>query len=166
MALGVDESVFEPPANEEDRQKAVQRSGAIALRGNAGLRRISDAAATTYGVPISGVTIIDRERQIYLARKGIEVWESLRGESFCAVAIHRPGEALIVPDTLADARFARRPGVRSAPFLRFYAGVPILDKGGYALGALCIADTAPRTTTLDPTELMMLAREVERIIAR
>ena len=166
MAFGVDESFFEPPANEADRQKAVQRSGAIAFQGNAGLRRISDAAATSYGVPISAVTIIDRERQVFLARNGVEAWESTRGGSFCAVAIHRPGEALIVPDALADKRFALHPGVRSAPFLRFYAGVPILDKGGYPLGALCIADTAPRTARLDPTELMMLARQVERIIAR
>ena len=166
MAFGVEGSFFEPPANEEERQKAVERSGAVAMRGNGELRRVSDAAATIYGVPISAVTIIDRERQIFLARNGMEAWETTRGASFCAVAIHRPGEALIVADALADKRFVSHPGVRSAPYLRFYAGVPILDRGGYALGALCIGDTAPYTGKLDPTELMMLAREVERIVAR
>lgn len=52
--------------------------------------------------------------------------------------------------------------MQAEPFLRFYAGVPVLDGNGHALGALCVADSTPRTTPFDPTLLTIMAREAER----
>lgn len=85
-------------------------------------------------------------------------------ESFCAVTIQRPGEPLIVQDAKADPRFATLRTVTGQPFVRFYAGISIIDRNGYALDALCIADRTPREAYFDPTELLIRARQIERLI--
>jgi class 3 adenylate cyclase len=65
----------------------------------------------------------------------------------------------VVPDTHADDRFRAMPFIATEPFLRFYAGMPLIDSGGRALGTLCIMDLAPR-------ELSFEAAEAVRRIAR
>jgi GAF domain-containing protein len=112
------------------------------------------------------ISVIDRNRQWFAARHGTDAVETPRELAFCAHAIHRPGEALVIPDTCRDQRFAAHPMVQGEPHVRFYAGMPLVDRNGYALGALCVADSLPRTGVLDLYELKMLAREAERLVAR
>lgn len=48
---------------------------------------------------------------------------------FCALQV--------VPDTLCDTRLRDNPLVRGEPYLRFYAGCPLLaTEGGQRLGSL------------------------------
>ena len=147
---------------ERKRQGAVDQSGALGLQGDPELKRIVDLAAHHYHTPFAALSIIDRRAQVLLAQRGLPVSETERESAFCAVAIHHPGEALVVPDAREDPRFADYATVLAAPFLRFYAGVPVLDGTGHALGALCVADTAPRTEPFDPALLEIMAREAER----
>jgi GAF domain-containing protein len=154
------------PANEAERQKAVDRSGILMRPGDAELQRIVEQAAQRFAAPIAAITIIDRARQWVAARHGIDVAETTRDVSFCAHALHRPAEMLVVPDTKADRRFAMHPFVIDEPGIRFYAGAPLLSRNGYALGALCIVDRAPRGRNLDLFELSVLAREAEALINR
>jgi GAF domain-containing protein len=153
------------PANEIARQAAVERSGVLRMRGNSELQRIVDNAAARYKAMIAAITIIDRDRQWFAARVGVEADETTRDVSFCAHAIHRPGEPLVVPNATRDLRFSSNPMVRFTPHVRFYAGMPIVDRAGYPLGALCVVDSKPREGT-DVLDLMLLAREAERVIAR
>jgi GAF domain-containing protein len=154
------------PANEDDRQAAVERSGILQRRGDKKLQRIVDEAAEFFRAPIAAISVIDRDRQWFVARNGLEAEETPRAISFCAHAIHRPGEPLIVPDARQDARFVGNPLVMFAPHIRFYAGVPLTDRQGYPLGALCIIDQKPRDATPDMFELALRAREAEWLIAR
>jgi GAF domain-containing protein len=154
------------PANEELRQQAVDRSGVLKRRRDPALQRVVDEAAKIFGTPMAAVTIIDRDRQWLAARVGVEAEETPRAVSFCAHAIHRPGEPMVVPDARRDQRFAGNPLVMFAPHIRFYAGVPLVDRQGYPLGALCIIDSKPREEPPNLFELSLLAREAERLIAR
>jgi GAF domain-containing protein len=149
---------------ERKRQGAVDQSGALGLRGHPELKRIVDLSAAHYGTRFAAVSIIYKRTQILLAEYGLHTAETDRETAFCAVTIQRPGQPLIVPDAHDDPRFAGYPTVQSEPFLRFYAGVPVLDGSGTALGALCVADTSPRTTPFDPALLTIMAREAERHI--
>jgi GAF domain-containing protein len=121
-------------------------------------------AAARFRTFYAALSIITGQREIRVCSVGTEVDEIPRDQAFCAVTIQRPGEALIVPDALRDPRFAGFPSVTGSPFIRFYAGYPIVDRCGYALGALCVADRVPRSEPLDPTDLMIRAREVERLL--
>ena len=153
------------PENEEQRQCAVERSR-VGHRGKkAGLQRLVDEAAKLFHTPIAAVTIVDRDRQWFAVSTGLDVQQTPRDISFCAHAIHRPGEPLIVTDARRDPRFADNPLVKFAPHIRFYAGMPLLDGQGYPLGALCVIDSRPREEPANMFELSLLAREAERLIA-
>lgn len=112
-------------------------------------RAFDDAAlvaATLCSTPIALVSLVDDERQWFKARYGLGAVQTPREQSFCA---HTLGDrqTLIVDDTHADARFRDNPLVVGAPHIRFYAGAPLVNDDGHALGTLCVIDRAPRQPT-------------------
>jgi signal transduction histidine kinase len=113
--------------------------------------------------PISLVNLIDRDRQWSKARHGIEEDEIPRDVSFCAHAI-LGGDLMVVPDATADARFADNPLVGRQRGIRFYAGAPLITTEGYALGALCVIDAAPRR--LARPQLKALRALSQQVIAQ
>jgi anti-sigma regulatory factor (Ser/Thr protein kinase) len=107
------------------------------------------------------ITLVDEDRQWFKSRVGVSVQETPRTISFCARAIEQPG-LMIVTDALQDQRFRDNPLVKGHPYVRFYAGAPLITPDGHALGTLCVADRVPRELTPDQIEaLVALKRQVE-----
>lgn len=161
-----------PPSEaycDEDQRLAVLAAhGTDALAGDRELQEIVDLAARTCDVPIAMVTMVEAERQRFLARTGLAEDETPRSTSFCAQAM-LGGEPLVIADARADARFAGNPLVTGEPFVRFYAGHPLVSVEGAPLGALCIIDHAPREAGLTPLQrdtLAVLAKAVMRRISQ
>lgn len=115
--------------------------------------RIVAFAAQEFDVPIALVSLVDRNRQWFKARVGLPVCETPRDVSLCGHAILEH-ETLLIPDTLADPRFADNPLVQNDPFIRFYAGAQLVLPSGPTVGTLCLIDTRPRM--LDRTDLAIL----------
>jgi GAF domain-containing protein len=107
---------------------------------------IARVAKAIFGVPVALITLVDKDRQWFKARIGIDVTETPRASSFCAHAILREN-ALIVPDATEDPRFHDNPLVTGTPHVRFYAGQPLCLPDGHMIGALCVID---RTARCDP----------------
>ncbi len=119
---------------------------------------IAALAARLTGSPMALISLIDSDRQWVKARAGIDIAEIPREQAFCAYAIHGT-TPLVVADATADARFADNPFVTGPPHVRFYAGVPLLNVEGFALGALCVIGHEPRDLPADQREtLAALAR--------
>lgn len=101
-------------------------------------------AAHTFNAPIAVVAMMDSDRLWFKSRLGIDIPALDRKVAFCAHAIMNPREPLVVTDLRKDSRFADNPLVAQPPFVRFYAGAPIQNSEGRALGTIAVIDAEPR----------------------
>ena len=125
---------------------------------------ITQLTAKIFGTPISLVSLIDEHRQWFKSRHGLEARETPRDVSFCDHAV-RSNQTLLVPDTHLDPRFAENPLRTGAPFVEFYAGIPLKTAGGHAIGTLCVIDHRPRALTpAQRATLDALALQAARLI--
>lgn len=149
------------PWNEADRLAALHSYQILDTAREETFDGLSILAARLIGCPIALVSLVDESRQWFKARHGLNATEAPRNTSFCAHAILDPSHALVVADAMADVRFADNPLVTGKPGIRFYAGMPLINAEGYALGTLCLMDYAPRAIDADDLDtLSHLARAV------
>lgn len=133
----------ELPANEAERQQALDRQNLVDTPADPYLDTLTRLARELFGVKMVLVSLVDKDRQWFKSRQGLEVPETPRSISFCGHAVAL-GDALVVEDSLADPRFCDSPLVLQTPKVRFYAGQPLRDASGMILGTLCLLDTTPR----------------------
>jgi len=131
------------PADDERRLSALRELLILDTPPEERFDRIVQFAAAEFDVPIALVSLVDRDRQWFKARVGLDGCETGREESFCGHAIVQPG-ILVVPDASRDERFFDNPLVTGAPSVRFYAGAPLKLSTGESVGTLCLIDTSPR----------------------
>ncbi len=120
------------------------------------LDELAEIASFVCDVPISLITIVDKDRQWFKANKGLNSIQTARKDSFCQHALHKPEEILVVNDSLKDPRFKDNLLVKSDPNIRFYAGAPLVTPKGNALGTLCVIDRKPRTITPNQKSVLKL----------
>ena len=155
------------PENEVQRLRALDSYHIMDSEMEVEFDRLTELASVICGVPITLVSLIDANRQWFKSRVGLDAPETPRDISFCQYAI-TVAELFEVEDALNDDRFKNNPLVQGDPNIRFYAGQPLIDPEGYALGTLCVIDRVPRK--LDAAQrraLEILAIEVTaQIVAR
>lgn len=104
---------------------------------------IARLAGAIVGAPIALISLVDESRQWFKSHIGLEVRETPRAISFCHHAIEHT-DLFMIEDTLLDERFKYNPLVQGDPYVRFYAGMPIVLHGGHGVGTLCVVDVKPR----------------------
>jgi len=122
---------------------------------------IAEIASTICDIPISLITFIDEKRQYFKSHLGTDFTENARERSFCTHAIASSEEIMVVKDARLDERFANNPMVTGPTKLVFYAGVPLINEDGFALGTICVLDQKSHHLT-DPQlqALKSLAKQV------
>lgn len=155
----------ELPNNELERLEALRKLDVLDSINEQDFDDITSLAAEICKTPISVISLVDENRQWFKSVKGLNVHQTSRDVSFCGHAINNPTEVLIIKDARNDIRFNDNPLVTDSPNIVFYAGAPIIDDDGFALGTLCVIDNESRE--LGNTQLMALktlARNVYQIL--
>jgi PAS domain S-box-containing protein len=116
--------------------------------------------------PIALVSLVDRDRQWFKAASGLDSCETPISQSVCAHSLAQR-ETLNIPDLTKDERTRHNPLVTGEPFIRFYAGAPLITASGHAIGTVCVIDTAARVGGLAADQiaaLEALARQVMTLL--
>jgi diguanylate cyclase (GGDEF)-like protein len=112
--------------------------------------RFTDLAADLLAVPVTLVSLIDRDRQFFKSAHGLrgkwaEVRESPLSHSVCRYVVEA-GEPLVIADAeehplICDNLALRDLGIKA------YAGMPLILSDGQPVGAMCAIDTEPHDWT-------------------
>ncbi len=146
--------------NEQHRLKELRSYCILDTPSETEFDSITQLIAEICDVPIATVTLIDKNREWFKSVRGLIERQNDRKIAFCAQAI-LSRDLFIVEDTHQDPRFCDNPMVVGPPYIRFYAGAPLISPGGHALGTLAIKDSRPRTlTALQLQALKTLANQV------
>ena len=149
-----------PVAQETERLAALQGYGILDTAAETGFDDIVELACQICDAPISLVSLLDRDRQWFKARRGFAPAETDHSRSVCIHALDQH-DILVIPDLSADPRTRHNPLVSGEDHLRFYAGAVLKTPAGVAFGSLCVIDRAPRPNGLDERQL-----EALRVLAR
>jgi signal transduction histidine kinase/CheY-like chemotaxis protein len=149
------------PPDEAARLAALERYRVLDTEAEQAFDDLTSIASKVCGVPIALVSLVDRERQWFKSRVGLDAEEAPRDEAFCAHAILCPEDVFEVADAHDDPRFSQSPLVVGEPRARSYAGVPLVTPGGQAIGTLCVIDRRPRHLTKEQMAILRaLGRQV------
>jgi len=154
---------FPIPSNESKRVEALRRYQVLDTPSEQSFDDFAFLASHICGTPIAMVTFVDADRQWFKAKVGLETSETPREHAFCAHTI-MTDKIMIVEDAKTDSRFVDNPLVTSAPKIRFYAGAPLIDREGLALGSICVIDHQPRQ--LAPDKQRVLEALARRVVAQ
>jgi GAF domain-containing protein len=125
---------------------------------------IANLVAQVCGTSISTVALLDRDRKWHKAKAGISKEAVPREFAICSHTI-LGREPLIVNDTTEHEVFCDIGMVTNPPYVRFYAGVPLVNPDGFALGTLCAIDTLPKSLHAYQVDaLSSLARQVVALL--
>jgi hypothetical protein len=139
-----DDTPPQEDAIEFARQRALDTYRVLDTLPDAAYDDIVTLASVLCDAPIALISLIDRDRQWFKSRTGIDLEEGRRDEAFCDHVIRNPGTLMEVTNATEDARFAANPFVTGDDQIRFYAGMPLVTPNGAAVGTVCVLDREPR----------------------
>jgi PAS domain S-box-containing protein len=157
-------NILPVPDNEKERIDALNSYYILDTQLESEFDRLTKLASLACNVPISLISLMDENRQWFKSRHGLNTSETPRELAFCQYTIMK-AELFEVEDARKDERFVSNLLVTDDPNIRFYAGIPLIDPKGYALGTLCVIDIQPNKLTNNQIQILeLLAEEVISLI--
>jgi signal transduction histidine kinase len=148
------------PANEMDRLVRLSDLDIDYSSLSENFKDLTHLAAKVAGTEISLINLIDSYTQWTLGKHGIDLDQMTREESVCQYTIMND-DHFEVADLSIDERFNKNFYVDDPISLRYYFGIPLKDKEGLNIGALCVLDTQLKTLNPEKIELLkIIAAEV------
>ncbi|MDB5173463.1 MAG: domain S-box [Phycisphaerales bacterium] len=138
------------------RLKALRQAALLDTPPEEAFDRLTRLAARILGVPVSLVSLVDKDRQFFKSCTGIPEALALSRQtplthSFCQHAV-LSGEPVIVEDAREHPVLKDNPAV--ALGVVAYAGIPLVTPDGLVLGSFCAIDTKPREWTQEQIDLL------------
>ena len=137
--------------SEEARLNALRNLNLLDTSPSESFDRLTRLASRLLDAPVSTISLTDNDRQWFKSRVGVDLTEIPREQAPCSYAIGGD-DVFVVPDLLADPRFATSPLAQVG--IRFYAGAPLFTRQGHGLGTLCVVDAQPRDLESDQRQVL------------
>lgn len=153
------------PPDEAARQQSLASYRILDTLPERAYDELAIVAKAVAGTHYAAVTLMDRDRQWLKASIGLDARETPRSTAICETALRTPDSVLEVEDARHDPRFAHFATVVGPPYIRRYAGAPLVDPDGVALGTLCVFDDQAGRFTRDCIDaLKVLSQQVMRLL--
>lgn len=152
-------------AQEEERIQALERTGLLDSLSEEEYNSITLLASYICETPIALISLIDRDRQWFKSKVGIDTTQTSRDSAFCSHAILQD-DIFVIEDSQKDERFHDNPLVMGDPKVIFYAGAPVLDpESKLPLGTICVIDHSPRKLSEEQKKaLSKLSMQVSKLV--
>jgi GAF domain-containing protein len=143
--------------NDSGRLDALRATGLLDSEITPSFDRLARLAAHVLNAPVALVSLVDSDRQFFKSCLGLpEPWSSQRhsplSHSFCQHAV-ASREPLLVDDAREHELLRDNLAIRDMGVIA-YAGIPLIDAEGHALGTLCVIDSRPRHWTTHQVQLL------------
>lgn len=136
-------SKYPIPANEDERLKKLDFLNLLNLGKDPQFDVFAETACLISGCQSSLISLMRSDEQVMQSCVGLSIDTVERKSTLCQYSI-ASGEIVVINDTLSDDRSSDNPIILGGG-IRFYAGFPIIDEDGFALGTICVIDYQPRT---------------------
>jgi GAF domain-containing protein len=142
---------------DQDRIDALHATGLLDSDISPSFDRLARLAASVLNAPVALVSLVDSDRQYFKSCLGLpEPWATQRGSplshSFCQHAV-ASREPLLVTDARQHEVLRENLAIRDMGIVA-YAGIPLIDADGHALGTLCVIDSRTRHWTSHQVQLL------------
>ena len=149
------------PDNEAGRVKKLELLDLINLGKDPELDVFAETACLITGCPSAIIAIMESDTQRIQSCIGLSFESVDRRDTLCQYSV-ASGEIVIIEDTLLDERSSGNPLILQGG-IRFYAGVPLIDEEGFALGTICVIDFKPKV--LEENQISAL-RKLSGVVTR
>ncbi len=154
---------YPKPRYERERLKELENYNILDTLPEEAFDAITELAASICDTDIALVSLVDKNRQWFKSKVGLEVNQTPREVSFCQYTIMK-GSLLEINDTWDSELLKNNPLVTGEPNIRFYAGAPLKTKNGNNLGTLCVIDSKPKK--LDERQKKSLTALANQVVAQ
>lgn len=135
------------PTNEALRMEYLRGYEILDTEPDPGLDSIVSLLSHSSQMSMALVSLVDEDRLWFKAATGVgDLREAPRENALCEHAI-ASNELFIVSDASEDERFRDNALVAGPPWIRFYAGAPLVVEKDIRLGTLCVLDDKPAEVT-------------------
>lgn len=129
---------------EQERLRALNSLSILDTQSEKEYDDLTALASYICDAPVAIISLIDKERQWFKSKIGIDTCETERDISFCTHAIEQPNEIYEIEDATKNELFKNNPFVIDKG-VQFYAGAPLIHENGHPLGTICVIDFKPKT---------------------
>ena len=149
-----------PSVNETDRLAALALYRIMDTPPEFAFDAVTELAAEICGCPVALISLMDERRQWMKSKYGLpaDYTECPREITVCSATLCS-NDLIYVPDLTTHERYKHLPIVTQEPHIRFYCGMPLINREGHALGTLCVVG-------FEPHELRPSQREAVRRLSQ
>jgi signal transduction histidine kinase len=138
------------------RLAALERTNLLDSPPEYAFDRLTKLTNKVLRVPISLITLVDRERQFFKSVMGPEPWTNLHetplSHSFCQHLIPT-SKPLVITDARCHPLLHDNLAIPALGVIA-YLGIPLTSPEGHTLGSLCAIDTQPREWTEEEIDIL------------